>query len=261
MIFYFSGTGNSLYIAKNIADNQKEKIISISKEMYLKKDIYEYELKSNENIVFVYPIYAWAPPKMVLEFIDKIKLKNYNDNYTIAVASCGENIGNSMNLLSNVLNNKGISLNSGFSIAMPNNYMVMGDVEPKDNIPKLIKEANTTLDKINNIINNKVDNVFQIEKGPMPGVMTKVINPLFNMNAINTKKFYADDNCNGCKICENICNTKTIKVSDKPIWGKECTGCFACINYCPQKSIQFGKATIKKGRYINPNIDINEMMK
>lgn len=44
------------------------------------------------------------------------------------------------------------------------------------------------------------------------------------------------------------------------MWGKDCTGCLACINYCPQKSIQFGKSTIKKGRYVNPKINIEEMI-
>lgn len=260
MIFYFSGTGNSLYVAKNIANKQGEKIISISKEMNLSKESYHYELKENENIIFIYPIYAWAPPKIVLDFIDKLKFKNYKNNYITSIATCGENIGNTMNLLSKKLNSKGLKLKSGFSIAMPNNYMIMGDVEPEETRLKKIEEANHILQNINNIISSKQNDIFKIEKGPLPGFMTKIINPLFNKNAINTKKFYTNGKCTGCKICEKVCNTKTIKVNKKPIWGNQCTGCLACINYCPEKAIEFGKSTVKKGRYTNPQISIDEMI-
>ena len=260
MIFYFSGTGNSLYTAKEIANKQCEKIISISKEMSLNKDIYEYGLKGDEKIIFIYPIYAWAPPKIVLDFIQKLRIKNYKNNYVTAIATCGENIGNSMNLINKKLKEIGLNLNSGFSIPMPNNYMIMGDVEADNNILIKLKESDIVLDNINSIIGSKIDNVLMIEKGPMPGFMTKVINPLFNISAINSSKFYADENCVGCKLCEKVCNVKTITVNEKPTWGKNCTGCLACINYCPKKAIQFGKSTLKKGRYNNPKINIDEMI-
>ncbi|MGL5346232.1 MAG: EFR1 family ferrodoxin [Peptostreptococcaceae bacterium] len=260
MIFYFSGTGNSLYIAKYVANKQCEKIISVSKEMSLNKDNYEYKLDENEKVIFIYPIYAWAPPKIVLEFIGKLKFKNYKDNYVTAIATCGENIGDSMSLINNKLKAIGLDLNSGFSIAMPNNYMIMGDVEVDKNVLSKLEESDLILDNINSIIGSKLDNVLMIEKGPMPAFMTKVINPLFNISAINPRKFYADENCIGCKLCEKVCNVKNITVNEKPIWGKKCTGCLACINYCPKKAIQFGKSTLKKGRYVNPKINIEEMI-
>ncbi len=76
MIFYFSGTGNSLYVAKNLSSNQGEELIAISKEMKQDKDFYEYDLKPGEKIIFVYPIYAWAPPAPVVKFISKIKFNS-----------------------------------------------------------------------------------------------------------------------------------------------------------------------------------------
>ncbi|MGL6106751.1 EFR1 family ferrodoxin [Romboutsia sp.] len=259
MIFYFSGTGNSLYIAKDIATKQKEEILSISKEMNLNKDVYEYTLKDNEKIVFIFPIYAWAPPKIVLDFINKLKINNYKENYLCSIATCGENIGNAMDLLSKKLKEKELNLNSGFSLVMPNNYMIAGDVFSKEESIKIIKASDIVLEDINKIISNKEKNILKVAKGPMPQFMTSVINPCFNKFAINSKKFYVNDNCIGCKICEKVCNTKCITVDKVPSWGENCTQCLACINYCPKRAIEFGKNTYKKGRYTNPYIDIEEM--
>lgn len=259
MIFYFSGTGNSLYIAKQISTKQNERIISISKEVNQKKELYEYELEYDEKIIFAYPIYAWAPPKVVLDFISKLRLKNYNNNYICLVCTCGENIGDTVSIFSKKLKSIGLNLDSGFSLTMPNNYMVMGDVDDKDIGLKKIEYANTVLENINKVISNKEKGIFKVDKGPLPRVMTKIVNPMFNKFSIDTSRFYANNECIGCKICEKVCNTKTIKVDKKPVWGNECTGCLACINYCPKKAIQVGKSTLNKGRYINPYISIEEM--
>jgi len=261
MIFYFSGTGNSLYVARKAARHNNEELISISSEVRSGKSLYEYELKDNEMIGFVFPVYAWAPPKMVLGFIENLKLKNYNKNYIFSIAVCGDNIGNTMDVLAEHLKRKGLNLDSGFSVKMPNNYIILGNVDPKELERKKLIEADETLESINKTIEQRISGVFQVEKGPMPWFLTGVINPLFNKKAVDTRKFHVNDNCNGCGICEKVCNCGTIKVKDKPSWGWDCTQCLSCIHYCPQKAIQYGKSTAGKGRYTNPNIKIDEMFK
>lgn len=259
MIFYFSGTGNSLQVAKNIGKHNDEKLISIASEMNNKKDDFKYTLKDNEVIGFVYPVYAWGPPKMVIDFIAKLKLDNYKDNYIFSVATCGENIGNTMKVLSTSLKKKNLKIDSGFSVSMPSNYIIMGDIDSKEKEEKKLLAAEETLKNINNVIKERKKDVFQIMKGPIPGILTCVVNPLFNKGAMNTKKFYANDKCTGCGICESVCNCKSIKVQGKPKWGKECTQCLACIHLCPVSAIQYGKGTESKGRYKNPNVTIDEM--
>lgn len=261
MIFYFSGTGNSFYVAKSIAAHNSEELVSIAATVNAGDRKYEYSLKDNEVIGFVYPVYAWGPPKIVLEFIEGLELNNYGNHFTFSVATCGGNIGNTMKVMENSLKKKGISLNSGFSVVMPNNYILMGDVDSKELEKEKLSSADAVLKIINDTIEKKTKGVFELEKGSVPWLLTGLINPMFNKNAINTAKFYADENCNGCGICEKVCNCNSIKLKEKPHWGKDCTQCLACIHYCPSKAIQYGKSTEKKGRYNNPKVSLEEIYK
>lgn len=256
MIFYFTGTGNSLQAAQNIAEHNGEALISVAEKINSGEQIFEYTLKDNEAVGFVFPVYAWGPPGMVLEFIDRLKFNNFNNQYIFSVATCGENIGNTMKLLESRLARKGIKLTSGFSIKMPNNYIIIGDVDSKEAEKEKLIAAEKTLRDINRSVEKRENGVFRIEKGFLPGLLTAVVNPLFNKSALGTKNFHAEDTCTGCGLCEKVCNTKTIKVDKKPQWGGKCTQCLACINYCPVRAIQYGKGTVKKRRYTNPNVTV-----
>jgi ferredoxin len=258
MIFYITGTGNSLQAAKAVADYNNDSLISIADAMRKEDDCLEYMLKENEIVGFVYPVYAWGPPQIVLQFINKIWLKNYKGSYIFSIAVCGDNIGNTMKVLDVALKKKGMQLDSGFSVIMPNNYIVGFDVDSKELENKKLQEAEKTLDRINGFVKERKSGIFEVVKGPFPWVLTSVINPLFNKKDINPKKFYANDSCTGCGICERVCNTGNIKVDEKPKWGEHCIQCLACIHICPTRAIQYGKGTEKKGRYINPNVNIVE---
>jgi len=210
-------------------------------------------LKGGEIIGIIYPVYAWAPPKMVMEFMRKVKFNNYNNNYIFSVATCGGNTGNSMELIKRELNNKGVTLNSGFSIIMPNNYIILGDVDSKEVEKRKLENTKNKIKDINQVIKERQKQISKINKGFAPGILTNVINPIFNKHAKNISKFYSTEDCVSCGKCEKICNSKTITIVDgKPKWSGECSQCLACISYCPNKAIQYGKSTVKKGRYINP---------
>lgn len=252
MIFYFTGTGNSGYVASEIAKANDDRIVSISKLINEKENL-EFTLKEDEIIGFIFPIYAWGPPKMVIDFIRKVKFNNYKNNYIFSIATCGANIGNAIGIIEKEFNKKNMKLNSGFSLVMPNNYMIAGDVDSKDIERKKLEEAKIEIDKINEIIRERKNNIFQLEKGFAPRLLSNIINPLFNKFGINVNKFYSTDDCISCGLCEKVCNSNIITlVEGKPKWEGKCCQCLACINYCPKKAIQYGKGSINKGRYINP---------
>ncbi len=316
MIFYFSGTGNSLHAAKRLGELLKdEKLVSIAdytkkrtSSVSVSKDAsvtlnaktssaapdatensgllaaaetkglpkpYTFDLEMDERVGFVFPIYAWGPPQQVIDFIDNLALKNNLGNYIYAVATCGKNIGNTMKSLKKHLMRKMLRLDSGFSLVMPNNYIMAGDVNSKDEEKEILARAEEFFRAIAGRIENRERSVFIIEKGPVPFLLTGVIHPAFTHQPFKTKAFYATDACNQCGICVNVCNCANIKLgtrtaieknasnergadtTKKPVWGDDCTQCLACLHYCPTRAVQYGKATLSKGRYTNPNVKWN----
>ncbi|NTV89075.1 MAG: 4Fe-4S dicluster domain-containing protein [Clostridiales bacterium] len=259
MIFYFSGTGNSYQAAKAIAAATGEEFFPMAETVY-SHGCSEFELKPGERIGFVFPVYAWGPPAVVRRFLDIVTLKGMKDNYTYSVATCGDNIGNTMKTLDKLLAGKGLKLDSAFSIRMPNNYIISFDVDSAEVEKKKLREAEGLLVEIGACVSERKKGVFKLDKGFTDSLLS-IINPLFLKYAINTKSFHVDDRCTGCGLCERICSSRTIKVNGRPHWGKECEQCLACLHICPEKAIQYGKNTSSKGRYINPEKmkDIKEL--
>lgn len=250
MIFYFSGTGNSLHVATEVAKSQGELPVSIARE--LDHGTLTYHLKKDESLGFVYPIYAWGPPKIVLDFIRKIKI-HCKKPYVFSICTCGGNEGNATHLLQKALISKGLSLDSAFSLVMPGNYVIGGDVCPKDKAAEILKNAEERMKEIITVIKKRQTGVFQLIPGSSTFIHTAIINPLFNRFGRSTNKFFATDACTRCGLCEKICPVHSITVKEKPIWSKNCTQCLACINRCPSNAIQYGAHTADKGRYVFPN--------
>ncbi|GFP75521.1 EFR1 family ferrodoxin [Clostridium fungisolvens] len=253
MIFYFTGTGNSGYVASEIAKANNDTITSISKLINEEKEL-EFTLKDGEVIGIIYPIYAYAPPKMVMEFIKNIKFNNYKNNYVFSLATCGGDAGNAMELIKKELNNKGMTLNSGFSIIMPNNEIIHGNVDSKEVEIRKLQNVKNEIKNINTLIKARRQNISELEKGLISKFLTNAMNPIFQIFfKTDVLKFYETDDCISCGKCEKVCNSNIITlVKGKPQWNGECCQCLACINYCPKKAIQYGKSTVKKGRYTNP---------
>ncbi len=251
MIFYFTGTGNSKYIADKISVCFDEELIDIAKAV--NNSDFTYECSNEKYIGFVFPTYAWSIPYVVKEFVTKMELDNIPDNaYVFAINNCGASEGRSLYDLSKILKDKNISLNYTRSIVLPDNYIVLLNVPDKEEQNKMFKKANI---KMANIINNitRFKNSVILHKGPL-FFLYKLANILFTKFMNKTSKFKVNDDCVGCGLCADICNTNAIKIEDgKPVWvNNSCVKCLACINRCPVEAINYGSKTEGKERYVNP---------
>ena len=66
IVFFFSGTGNSLYVARQIAGEGNEPL-SIAQEIHNANPVYE-----ADEIGIVYPVYAHLAPAIVQDFLAKV---------------------------------------------------------------------------------------------------------------------------------------------------------------------------------------------
>lgn len=237
MIFYFSGTGNSKWVANKLAEKIEDKAYDISK-----LDVIP-EIKNEKQIGLIFPIYAWGVPEIMNVFAKK--LKRLENVFTFGICTCGATAGNALKKLSEIYH-----LDSCYSIIMPSNYIIGEDIEKESTILKKIDMAKKDIEKISNeIINRK--KVYRVNEGKLPGLKSNFINKGFNKFARTTKPFYVDkEKCNSCGLCAKICPASTITiVNGTPVWNEKCYQCLKCINYCPQVAIQYGKNTEKRGRY------------
>lgn len=254
MIFYFSGTGNSKWIAKQLADSLHERLVFIPVAM--RDAVTEFEVSSDEKVGFVFPVYSWGPPPIVLQFIEQLTLKGYqNSQYLFFVCSCGDDTGLTQRVFCDALAAKGWRCDAGFSVIMPNTYVLLPgfDVDSKEVETEKLKHARINVAEIGCLIEDQKA-LFQCKEGSIPFIKTRIINPLFRMWGISPAKFYATDACIACKRCERVCPmSNVVMIGWKPVWGMDCTSCLACYHICPQGAIQYGKATKNKGQYFNPN--------
>ena len=148
MLFYFSGTGNSKWIATQLSFRLQEKLYFIPD--LLRKQTFDFILNNDERIGFVFPVYSWSLPDIVSSFIKKLSLQNYRCQYCFFVCSCGDDIGLTKNIFIKMMASKGWRCHAGFSVIMPNNYVLLPgfDVDDKSLAQKKLVNAIGKLDKI-----------------------------------------------------------------------------------------------------------------
>ena len=255
MIFYFSGTGNSFYVAERLHESENRELINIADAVNEKQ--FKYSVADGEKVGIVFPVYFWGLPTIVSEFISHLTIENPGKPFIYTVITCGSAIGNAGKMLSKLLKERGLQLDSVFSVKMPDNYVMMFTLadEKKQNLT--LQSAEKEIKKIAEHLKANEKNDFSNRGHFAP--LTPLAYKLYGIYR-KTKKFYATDKCTNCGLCEKICPSKAIEMtSKKPEWVKEkCSHCTACINRCPTKAIQYGNSTEKRERYTNPNVNFTD---
>jgi ferredoxin len=275
-IYYFSGTGNSLFVArelqKKIPDSAIIPIVSL-----LHKDVIQ---TNGKTIGIIFPCHALTIPIAVKQFVRKIDVQS--SEYIFAIATRYGTVFRGFDIIEKLLKKKNKHLDSQFILNMchneaprsEKNYIVPSEsdilqiettvLQKIDQISNVIKTQSSVIEKDSNVIIESSSNPiigFLIEKSVVFGM-----NISEYIGGVNY--FYHDNKCNGCGICEKVCLSRKIKIEEKePIWQKDvlCYMCFACLNYCPQKSVQVKNIpgvrsyTAENGRYSHPYAAANDI--
>ena len=284
MIFYFSGTGNTKWAASKLASATHEDLISIAP--YMRADDSSHTLaepfilKENERLGFVFPVHGWRVPKLVREFICKMKIQREpsdasaenkakaddslkNRPFTYCVCTAGDSIGLTIENLNEVISLNpslqalGITeVSSSYSLIMPESYIGLPfmDVDPKEREIRKKENAAQELAVVCEEIFDRKEGISRLVKGPIPWFFTKVVGGFFENVLITDKRFHVEkDRCVKCGICANVCPVGDIKGGhgEYPVWlhHKDCLTCFTCYHHCPHHAIEFGNQTQKKGQY------------
>ena len=252
MIFYFTGTGNSLYVAHKIADGLNDEILSMSD--CLNNMSLSFTIAENERIGFVFPTYFRGMPTIVLDFLKKFYLQNYNNHYVYAVCSGGGISGNTLHSFGRKLVRYGVTLHAAFEVTMPSNFVLFADMlKSEEDITEVLENADF---EIKNIIRDISENKHICPKSDLRKWAISFVSYPFYKYDRSTKPFHVSNTCTGCCLCAKHCPCRVITMQDKrPVWIKDkCTECFRCLHHCPAQAIQYGKKTKTRGRYVNPRI-------
>ena len=204
MIFYFSGTGNSEGLAKIIAQRLGDKAVNI-----VDQNPAAYHFEADDYLGFVFPIYAYAAPEMMIEFAKRV---NPGDAFTFAVCTFSNVTGDALEHFSDYL-----PLKSGYGIKMPDNFPVLDKIlETEESALQKLRAAEVRLEEVFPRIKAKETGVFDTLRGENSHELSYKGYPLFNESMRKTAPYWVEkDKCVGCGLCAQKCPRKLITVDGK----------------------------------------------
>ncbi|MCH3971547.1 MAG: EFR1 family ferrodoxin [Oscillospiraceae bacterium] len=250
MIFYFSATGNSKYVAERLLKVTGGEMISISTCM--KTGHSAFMAVQGESVGVVLPVYFWGLPDIAEKFLKKLKLTVPQGTYLYFVATYGTTPGASGAFAARLLGAKGLSFSACFSVKMPDTWTPLFDLSNPDKVAAQNAAAEEQVSFAIEKVSKRMTGDFMQKKAPY--LIAKVFaRPAYEF-ARQTFHFTVTADCVSCGLCAEKCPVQAIELRDrKPVWvKKKCTLCLGCLHRCPKFAIQYGSHTEKHGQYQNP---------
>lgn len=246
MVLYFSATGNTEFIARELAKRLGDSCVNLLERVRTNDHT---PLHSNKPFVICAPVYVCEMPRFLTKYLKEQTFEGSRDVYFIFTS--GGYCGISGTLAKKMFKAKKMIYRGHAEFKMPRNY-VANDSYPmleKPEIEERIKNCYKQLVQVGDDILAgralKARHVFLFET-----LITVPFNPIWCKYKLKAKQFYAKPTCLGCGKCEKVCPLNNIRLEDKkPVWGDKCTHCMACIGNCPTSAIEYGTITKDKEPY------------
>ena len=142
MILFFSGTGNSNYVAKRIADALGDEIVNLNARI---KASDSSSIETGERVIIVTPTYAWRIPRVVRDWLLKTELRGAKQAWF--VMTCGSEIGNADKYNREFCTEKSVACMGTAQIVMPENYIAMFSAPQADEARQIVAKAEPSIDR------------------------------------------------------------------------------------------------------------------
>jgi len=255
IIYYFSGTGNSLAAARSICRHLGDcELVSIASLTGTKGEINP----AADRVGIVCPVYYLGLPSMVAEFVQRLDLSRAG--YCFAVLTMGGTGASALHQLDDlVVAHTGRNLDAAFSVRMVGNFVPLYEPAKGAKRDKLLAGAEKRLAEIAAMIDKGL--IVRPGIAVFSGLVKRFMYDGFIRRIHDAdRNFFADERCTSCGTCADVCPVHNIEMVDgKPVWKHHCELCCACIHFCPVEAIQFGQKTRRRGRYRHPDLKVADM--
>lgn len=275
-IYYFSGTGNSLHVARELQRRIPESDLIPIIHLLNRETI----RTTADTVGLVFPNFCLTVPIPVHDLLEKVDMTSAR--YRFAVCTRGGTPSEAFNHINAVLRKQGRSLDAQLNVTMPWNHPLGEEDLPATATPERIEQLESDMhDKLDRfsehvrahrrLVEDDIDAPHQLPRWTraMSSLIPKSLNYGLHRHMYqNVIQFYADSTCQGCGVCETVCLSNRIEmVDERPAWKDEpkCYGCFACTNFCPQQAIQIQSrfpvksSTALTARYHHPAVTYREI--
>lgn len=256
ILYYFTGTGNSLAAAKKIAATLGEtELVPIASLQDTSGDI----VPAAERIGIVAPVYFCGLPLMVAAFAGRLDPTAAEYLFCVMTHGGGGESAAVRQLDGIIRDKRGRGLDAGFGIAMPGNYILMYESPAGEKQREILTKADNVIADIAGVVG-------RCGKRNLPSsligrVLYSLAYPYFRSHVRDgDKKFTVTEKCTACGTCVAVCPSKNITlVNGRPVFQHRCELCCGCIHSCPVQAIQAGPKTETRGRYRNPTVTVADL--
>ncbi len=220
MVLYFTGTGNSRYLARRIAEGLEMPLYDLNACIKAGDTA---PVQTGRDVVLVTPTYAWRIPRVVSEWLGKTALTGAERIWF--VMDCGSEIGNAAGYNRQLAVQKQLQYMGTAQIIMPENYIAMFNAPQKEQARSIVEQAEPALQKV--LTRLKAGQEFPPPRENLyDRFMSGPVNPVFYRFFVKADAFRATDACIGCGKCVELCplNNIHLEISDylRPDWSDAC---------------------------------------
>lgn len=253
MIIYFSGNGNSEFVARKLSESLADKSVVRIDEELIRNSRLQTEVE-DERVVWVVPVHAWGLPVAVHNFMEEVNVSNKILPHYLVV-TCGDDTGYVDKEWKKLMKRAGVVARGCWHVIMPNTFVTLPgfDVDDEATAKSKLEASKSRIAHISDAIKagSTETDLYRGKSAVDVWVKSYVLRPLFKWFCMSPRWFHATSECNSCGTCVRTCPLKNIELGGdgRPVWGQDCTFCLGCYNRCPKHAVRYGKATDSKGQY------------